>query len=94
MDIQALKSDVQIALRRLPRQFILDVAGAVAENKDILFREFPKILDELKPHLKAGIMEGALGTLDVAELETAFKELLADFVNVDLNTTGPVESEA
>lgn len=85
MDIEAAKTDVQTALRRLPRSFVLNVAGEVKKNKDVLFDVVPKILQELGPHFKAAMMEMAMGCLDVEALESAGMELLNDFVAVDLN---------
>lgn len=85
MDIEMLKADVQTALRRLPKSFLINMGREVSANKEILAAQFSKIIDELAPHFKAALWEATTGALDVEGLEKAGLELLEDFIKTDLD---------
>ena len=74
-DFKALKRDVVKALAHLPKT-VVDVLLTTAETvihkeRDALEEAFPKILELLKPHAGAVMMEMATGILDKEGLEDA-----------------------
>ena len=79
MDMNALKTDLRTALSRLPPEFLQAIGSNMVKHRDVLVTQFPRIVDELKPHIQAGMFEGATGILDTAELEAALMEVIGSF---------------
>lgn len=93
MDIDGLKTDVQTALRRLPKQFLINMGREVMANKEVLAAQIPKIINELAPHFKAAMFEAAMGGLDIEALEKAGMEVLEDFINIDMDDSNSPKPE-
>lgn len=79
-DMVALKDDVVKALGLVPRE-VLRVLHNVAETlvtkeREGLEKALPQVLELLKPHAGAVMMEMATGILDKAELESALMDAL------------------
>ena len=77
-DLVALKTDVEKALKLLPPE-VLRVLVSVAETivvreRDALEKAFPLVLELLKPHAGAIMMEQAMGILDTKALESALMD--------------------
>lgn len=80
MDMQALKTDVKLALHTLPKELV-DVATKVLdEHRATLEKSFPLILEYLKPHAVTAMMETGMGMLDKGELESTLTAALAEVI--------------
>ncbi len=79
-DFEALKTDLVKALRTVPPtvlHVLLNVAETlVVKERDALEKALPQVLELLKPHAGAIMMEAATGILDKTELETALMDAL------------------
>ncbi len=84
MDMDALKKDVKVALHTLPKELVdvlLFVANKVlAEHREKLEAAFPLIVEYLKPHAMAAMMEISCGMLPKEELEKALTDALHEVV--------------
>jgi len=81
MDIGAMKQDLRLCLDSLPKGMVNPQAVAVwlnAHRKD-LETVIPAILDRMKPHVMAGMMEAATGMADMDEVERACIEVLLSY---------------
>jgi hypothetical protein len=84
MDVQAFKTDLLTALRRLPPNMLKTLAENIVSNREALMREVPKMVDELKPHVRVLAFELASGLVDwKQELLPILFEILVEF-KVDL----------
>lgn len=81
MDIGAMKSDLTKCLAALPPGMINPraVAEWIGKHKPNLEVIIPDVIEILKPHVMAGVMESAMGTLDADEVERACIEVLLTF---------------
>lgn len=81
-DFVALKNDVVKALKCVPPtvlHVLLNVAETlVVKERDALEKALPEVLELLKPHAGAVMMEMATGILDKGELENALMEALKE----------------
>ncbi len=95
MDFQQLDEEATRSLQRLPRDLLQGIATLILAHKDALVREFPLIIEDLKPHCMAAIMEGGMGILDKNELEATLMRVLAKFgVEMPADTAGMVLERA
>jgi hypothetical protein len=81
-DMVALKNDVVKALGLVPPE-VLRVLHNVAETlvtkeREGLEKALPQVLELLKPHAGAVMMEMATGILDKSELESALMDALKE----------------
>jgi hypothetical protein len=76
MDIDALKTDLDLAFRELPPEVLGELSRLVLANKEVFAVKLPKVLEGLAPHIKAGMMEFAMGIFQVKEVEDAVMEVL------------------
>ena len=86
MDIGAMKSDLKVCLDALPQGMVNPPAIAqwIQKHRAKLEKIVPDIIETLKPHVMAGMMEAATGMLDTDEIEQACIEtLLAYGVNIE-----------
>jgi hypothetical protein len=88
MDIGAMKADLKKALDSLPKGMINPRAVAVwlNGNRKQLETIVPDIIELMKPHLMAGVMEASMGVLDQNEIEEACVSVLLTYgvaVNAD-----------
>lgn len=79
MDYELLESEAKRSLQRLPNELLTAIGRTVVAHKDAIIAEFPNIIEDLKPHAMAAIMEGATGILDKDELEATLMRVLASF---------------
>ena len=81
-DFKALKNDVVKALKHVPPtvlHVLLNVAETlVVKERDALEKALPQVLELLKPHAGAVMMEMATGILDKTELENALMQALKE----------------
>lgn len=96
MDMQALRTDVESALRQLPPdivQLLAGVAGKVmAEHRDKLEKTFPAIVEQLKPHAMAMMMEIGCGLIDRKELEDTLTAALFSVVKGTMGVNDGADS--
>lgn len=85
MDYGALKKDIHKALSLLPPGLvdIKAVAERILQFKPQLDGVVPQMVEMLKPHLMAGMMEAGMGYLDKDELEREVLQAVVEF-------TGPI----
>jgi hypothetical protein len=76
MDIDALKTDLDLAFRELPPEVLGELSRLVLANKEVFAVKLPKVLEGLAPHIKAGMMEFAMGIFQMKEVEDAVMEVL------------------
>lgn len=79
MDFQRLEDEATKSLSRLPKELLTSIASVVIAHKEALIANFPLIIDDLKPHVVAAIMEGGMGILDKDELEATMMRVLSHF---------------
>ena len=81
MDIGAMKQDLSRCLGMLPKGMINPIAIAewIGKHRDGLQALIPDIIETLKPHVMAGVMEATCGALDTDEIEQACIEVLLSY---------------
>lgn len=79
MDFEQLEKEAKESLQRLPRELLTSIGSTVLAHKDALVKNFPLIIEDLKPHAMAAIMEGGMGILEKDELEATLMRVLASF---------------
>ena len=79
MDFQRLEDEATKSLSRLPGELLTQIASTVTAHKDALVKNFPLIMEDLKPHAMAAIMEAGMGILDQDELEATLMRVLGRF---------------
>lgn len=89
MDMDALKTDAKKALATLPPEVVnvlMFVARKVlSEHRAALEKAFPQVIDVLKPHVSAAMMEIACGILDTKQLEETLTAALGEVVGEAVN---------
>ena len=86
-----MKHDLAYCLSKLPNGMVNPPAIAewIGKHRDKLQDMIPDVIEILKPHVMAGMMEAATGMLDTEELERACIEVLLSFgVGVPDETSG------
>lgn len=78
MDYQMLRGTVRKVLTLVPLDFVATLAGAIMTHKEVLKKNFPEIIDELKAPVKAGMLEAGVGTFDMEEFEAEIRKFLAE----------------
>src|ERR1700741_5428084 len=76
MDMDALKTDLDLAFRQLPPEVLSQLSRLVLAHKDVFAQRLPAVIESLMPHIKAGFMEQAMGILDVKQIEDAVMDVL------------------
>jgi hypothetical protein len=81
MDIGALKQDLRRSLDLLPKEMVNPVAVGkwLQQHRAKLELIIPSILEAMKPHVMAGMMEAATGMADMDEIERACIEVLLSY---------------
>ena len=77
MDLDALKTDLDTAFNQLPPEVLGELSRLVLTHKEIFAARLPAVMEGLMPHIKAGMMEAAMGILELKEVEDAVMEVLA-----------------
>ena len=77
MDLDLLKQDLHSAFRQLPPDVLQELSKLVLTHRDLFAERLPLVMTALLPHIKAGMMETAMGILDIKEVEGAVMEVLA-----------------
>lgn len=77
MDLDALKSDLDTAFKQLPPEVLGELSRMVLTHKEVFAAKLPAVMEGLMPHIKAGMMEAAMGILELKEVEDAVMEVLA-----------------
>lgn len=89
MDFEALDRDAVVALRMLPEELLRVIPLVVLRHKDQLGTVLPQMFEVLKPHVMAGMTEGAMGILDKDAMEATLMRALAT-VGVDVPKVDPL----
>lgn len=76
MDIDALKADLDTAFKQLPPDVLGELSRLVLAHKEVFATKLPAALECLAPHIKAGMMEFAMGIFQMKEVEDAVMEVL------------------
>jgi len=76
MDIDALKTDLDTAFKQLPPDVLGELSRLVLAHKEVFATKLPAALECLAPHIKAGMMEFAMGIFQIKEVEDAVMEVL------------------
>jgi hypothetical protein len=81
MDIGAMKTDLARCLAMLPPGMVNPPAIAewIGKHREKLQDMIPDVIEILKPHVMAGVMEATCGALDTDEVERACIETLLSF---------------
>lgn len=89
MDIGAMKRDLTICLAALPPGMVNPPAIAkwIQQHRPALEKMIPDVIELLKPHVMAGMMEAATGMVDTDEIEQACIETLLAY-GVHVENTG------
>ncbi len=82
MDYGMLRQSVRRIMTLVPIDFVATLASAIMAHKDVIRKNFGEIVEELKPHIKAGMLEGGTGMFDMEELETEIKKFLAEDMGI------------
>jgi len=77
MDLLALETDLDIAVKQLPKDLLAKLADLVLADRDEFAKALP-VLMSLMPHIRAGAMEAAMGIVNVADLEAVVTRVLQD----------------
>jgi len=77
MDLDALKTDLDTAFNQLSPEVLGELSRLVLTHKEIFAARLPAVMEGLMPHIKAGMMEAAMGILELKEVEDAVMEVLA-----------------
>ncbi len=88
MDIGAMKKDLRLCLDALPKGMVNPVAVAewLTRHRPQLEAIIPDVIEMMKPHVMAGMMEAATGLVDTEEIERACIEVLSSY-GVDVAQT-------
>jgi len=93
MDFVALETDVTTALKRLPPDMLSVISKTILTNFAVLTKELPNLIEELKPHIMAGMVEMSCSMLDMKELEATLLKCLGKF-GVDMPPMVPTPDTA
>jgi hypothetical protein len=77
MDLDALKTDLDVAFSTLPPEVLGELSRLVLTHKEVFAAKLPAVMEGLMPHIKAGMMEAAMGILELKDVEDAVMEVLA-----------------
>lgn len=78
MDLDSLRTDLNVALKQLPPDMLSELSGFVLRHKETFGTVIPALMENLFPHIKAGMMEKAMGILDLKEVEGVIMDVLKE----------------
>ena len=76
MDMPSLRTDVDQALRALPKEVVCVVIGLLMKYQSELTSIIPTLIPLLKPHVMAGVIEHQVGVLTLSEVSEALTPVL------------------
>jgi hypothetical protein len=87
MDNEAFREDLEKAVRKLPKELLTTLAAIAKNHMAELTRVLPEIVNDMRNHIQAGMVEAAMGTLDKAGLEATVRGVFLSFgVDPDFET--------
>jgi hypothetical protein len=93
MDYGMMRASMRRLLTLVPLDFVATLAGAIVTHKKVLKDNFEAIVDELKPHIRAGILEGGTGIFDMEEFEAEIRKFLAEDFGMTADMLASLEDE-
>ncbi len=80
MDMKALETDVEKAVKLIPPQLVIDLLTVVATYFHILPGLVPLLVPLLQPHVMAGVLETQTGLLTTQEIVGALSPVIQRFL--------------
>ncbi len=77
MDMEMLKTDLDHAVKQLPKNLLTKLADLVLADREEFAKALP-VLMGLMPHIRAGAMEAAMGIVNVKDLEDTVTAVLTE----------------
>ncbi len=79
-DLEAFSTSFRAAVKRLPPELVLTWVEQGIKHFDVLKKEMPNVISEMKPHGMALMMEFSMGAIDKAEFERVVKLTFLDIL--------------